>query len=88
MSERTTWREEFRVDRGALRSTIRELCREARSTRVIIRNRQGKTVVNVSLIAAVVIAVLVPAAAIAATIGVLLDTITVSFVRTGDVRGK
>jgi hypothetical protein len=60
-------------------STLSELIEESKRHRVALKNRKGKTLIDVSLLLAVIIALAAPQAALAVVIGVLLEIVDVEY---------
>jgi hypothetical protein len=48
LSERV-WTEEFKVDGETLNATIRDIIREGKARRIIVKNARGRTVLKVPL---------------------------------------
>lgn len=77
MSEETTTRKEFRVDQKELSTAIKEIFHEMKVRRLIIQNEKGKTVVNVSLLGAAIIAYAAPVLLVLGGAGFLTGRITI-----------
>ena len=73
--------EEIKVAGKNLKSKIKELVREGNVRRIIIRNPQGKTLIDVPLNAGVAGAVLLPLYAAIGTIAVLATDYTIAVER-------
>jgi predicted regulator of Ras-like GTPase activity (Roadblock/LC7/MglB family) len=59
-SEMTVRKEEFRVDPADLANKVKELIHEGNVRRVIVRNGEGQTVMEIPVTAGVVVAVIAP----------------------------
>lgn len=60
MSEHRSWSEEIRVEAGELADTVKGLVREGNVRHIVIRNAEGRTVLDLPLNAGLVGAVLLP----------------------------
>jgi hypothetical protein len=60
MSEKKVYREEFKIDGDAVIATIKELVHEGNVRRIIIKNEQGQTLIEIPLTVGVVGAILLP----------------------------
>jgi hypothetical protein len=49
MGRERTWTEEFAVDGVSLQASIRDIIREGKARRIVVKNSQGKTVLKVPL---------------------------------------
>ncbi len=69
------------INGDTLFATIGEICRDAwregEKQRVSVENEQGETLIEVSLLWAVLIAISVPSLAVILGVGVLLDKVTI-----------
>ena len=65
--------------RASIGSAIREILRESRKRRMVIRNREGKKVIALSVILALILSIGAPVLPIIAILGVLVDAISISF---------
>jgi hypothetical protein len=65
--------------RASIGSAIREILRESRKRRLVIRNREGKKVIALSVILALILSIGAPVLPIIAILGVLVDAISISF---------
>ena len=73
--------EEFKVNAGKLKQTLKDLVREGNVRRVVIRNAQGRTLLDMPLAAGVAGALLMPFWAAVAGIVALAKEFTVSVER-------
>ena len=73
--------EEFKVNAGKLKQTLKDLIREGNVRRVVIRNAQGRTLLDMPLAAGVAGALLMPFWAAVAGIVALAKEFTVSVER-------
>ena len=73
--------DEFKVDAGKLKQTLKDLVREGNVRRVVIRNAQGRTLLDMPLAAGVAGALLMPFWAAVASIVALAKEFTVSVER-------
>ena len=73
--------EEFKVDAGKLKQTLKDLVREGNVRRIVIRNAQGRTLLDMPLAAGVAGALLMPFWAAVAGIVALAKEFTVSVER-------
>ena len=55
MGQKSVWTEEYTVDGESLHASLQDIVREGKARRIIVRNAQGKTVLNVPLWLAAVI---------------------------------
>ena len=76
--------EEFKVNAGKLKQTLKDLVREGNVRRVVIRNAQGRTLLDMPLAAGVAGALLMPFWAAVAGIVALAKEFTVSVERDSD----
>ncbi len=65
--------------RASIGSAIREILRESRKRRLVIRNREGKKIIALSVILALILSIGAPVLPIIAILGVLVDAISISF---------
>jgi hypothetical protein len=65
--------------RASISSAIREILRESRKRRLVIRNREGKKVIALSVILALILSIGAPVLPIIAILGVLVEAISISF---------
>jgi len=77
MSAEKTRTEEFTLDGEKLVSTVKELVREGNIRRISIRNREGKTLIDIPLTVGVVGAVLLPTLAALGAIAALVTECTI-----------
>ena len=49
MGRERVWTEEYTVDGESLQATLRDIIREGKAHRIIVKNAQGKTVLKVPL---------------------------------------
>ncbi|MFN2233199.1 MAG: DUF4342 domain-containing protein [Anaerolineales bacterium] len=69
------------VQRGSIGSAVHEILQESRKRRVVIRNRTGKQIIDISTLLALILSIgasVLPAFVI---LGVLVESIRVSFER-------
>jgi len=77
MSEERVRTEEFRVDGEELLAKIKNLVKEGNIRRIIIKNKEGKTVMEIPLTIGVVGALIVPTLAAIGAIAALITEATV-----------
>lgn len=77
MDEKNVRREEYRVTGDALVAKIRELLHEGNIRRIVIKNEQGTTLIEVPLTLGVVGAVLLPVWAAIGAIAALAANLTI-----------
>ena len=77
MDEEKIRKEEFTINGEKLVSTIKELVREGNIRRVTIKNKEGKTLVEIPLTFGVVGAVLLPTLAAIGAIAALVTECTI-----------
>lgn len=65
--------------RASIGSAIREILRASRKRRLVIRNREGKKVIALPVILALILSIGAPVLPIIAILGVLVDAISISF---------
>lgn len=73
MTEKKVFTEEFQVDGDEILSKIKELVHAGNIRRIIIRNEQGRTLIDIPLILGVVGALLAPQLAAVGAIAALLS---------------
>ena len=73
--------EEFKVNAGKLKATLKDIMREGNVRRVVIRNAQGRTLLDMPLAAGVAGAVLMPFWVAVAGVVALAKEFTVSVER-------
>lgn len=88
MSEQTghdkTYTEEFKVSGEAVVGKVKELIREGNVRRIIIKNEEGKTLLEIPLTVGVVGAVLLPVWAAIGAVAALAARLSIVVVREGD----
>ena len=62
-------------------STVREILRESRSRRVVIRKSSGKKIIEISVLLVLILSIGAPVLPAIVIIGVLFESISVSFER-------
>jgi len=77
MNEEKVRKEEFTISGEKLVSTIKELVREGNIRRVTIKNKEGKTLIEIPLTFGVVGAVLLPTLAAIGAIAALVTECTI-----------
>ena len=77
MSEEKIRKEEFAISGEKLVSTVKELVRQGNIRRVTIKNKEGKTLIEIPLTFGVVGAVLVPTLAAIGAIAALVTECTI-----------
>jgi hypothetical protein len=77
MSEEKTWTEEIQTTGEELLAKLKELVREGNVRRIIIKDEEGKTLIEVPLTLGVVGAVLLPAWAAIGAIAALVTDCTI-----------
>ncbi len=77
MSEEKTQTEEFKVSGAALLETIKQLLHESNIRRVIIKNDEGKTLMEIPLTLGVVGVLLLPTLAAIGAIAALVTDCTI-----------
>ena len=83
-SQTGTPMEEIKVGAGKLKETLKELIREGNVRRIIIRNGEGRTLLDMPLNAGVAGAVLLPFWMAVGAIIALAKEFSISIERTGD----
>jgi hypothetical protein len=76
--DKKVWTEEFKVTGEALLSKVRELAHEGNVRRVIIRNEEGKNLIDIPLTMGVVGALLAPQLAAIGAIAALITHGTIA----------
>jgi hypothetical protein len=84
MSEEKTFTEEFRTTGEELLAKVKELVREGNVRRIIVKNEEGVTVVEIPLTLGVVGALLVPTLAALGAVAALLTNCTIVVVKVQD----
>jgi len=84
MSQEKVHTEEFRVDGEKLISKIKELLHEGNIRRIIIKDKEGKTVMEIPMTLGVVGALLAPQLAAIGAIAALVTEATVVIEKAGD----
>ena len=77
MSEEKVRKEEFTISGEKLVSTVKELVRQGNIRRITIKNREGKTLIEIPLTLGVVGAVLLPTLAAIGAIAALVTECTI-----------
>ena len=77
MSEKKGWTEEIRINGEELVGKVKELVREGTARRLIIKNEEGKTLIEVPLTVGVVGALVAPAAAAVGAVAALVTDCTI-----------
>ena len=67
------------AQRDSIGSAVREILRESRNRRVVIRNRAGKQIIDISVLLALILSVGAPVLPAFVILGVLVESIRVSF---------
>ena len=67
--------------RASIGSAVREILRESRNRRVVIRNSAGKKIIDISVLLALILSVGAPVLPIFVILGVYVESIRVSFER-------
>ena len=71
--------------RASIRSTVREILRENRKRRVVIRRTSGKKLIDCSLMLALIFSVGAPVLPALVILGVLVESLSVSFEKKNDI---
>jgi hypothetical protein len=79
------WHEEARIDRETLGLGDTDILAELRKRRIIVRDMQGRKVMNVSLIGGLFISIAVPVLPAIVALLILLGKRTVAIVRSEDI---
>ncbi|MDQ5932185.1 MAG: hypothetical protein QG649_270 [Patescibacteria group bacterium] len=77
MSETEAKREEFKVNGEELLSKVKEIIREGNARRLIIKEKDGKTIIEIPLTAGVVGIVIAPVLAAVGAIAALVTECTI-----------
>ncbi len=64
---------------SSIRSAVREILRESRKRRIVIRKASGKKVIDCSVLLALILSIGAPALPAFVVLGVLVESISVSF---------
>lgn len=86
MSESKSSKEEFRVSGEELLAKVKEIIREGNVRRLIIKDKDGKTLVEIPLTVGVVGIVLAPVLAAVGAIAALVSECTILVERTDDTK--
>ena len=84
MSEEKTFTEEIKTTGEQLLAKVKELVREGNVRRIIVKNEEGKTLVEIPLTLGVVGALLLPVAAAVGAIAALVTDCTIVVERIED----
>jgi len=76
-NETETRKEEFKLNGGEIIDKIKELIHEGNIRRIIIKNEEGKTIIEIPLTLGVVGAALVPVLAAVGAIGALVAKMSI-----------
>ena len=77
MSEEKVYKEEYRVSGDAMVARIKELIHEGNVRRIILKNEEGRTLIEIPLTLGVVGAILAPAWAAIGAIAALATNLTI-----------
>lgn len=77
MSEESVRREEFKVDGEALVAKVKELVHEGNIRRVVIKDKKGRTLIDIPLTAGVIGTLIAPQLAALGAIAALVSEATV-----------
>jgi len=77
MKNEHVWREELNISGSSLVSTIKELIHEGDIRRIIIKDEQGKTLVEIPLLIGAVVALALPVVAAIGAIGAIANHLTI-----------
>ena len=69
------------AQRDSIGSAVREILRESRKRRVVIRNRAGKQIIDISVLLALILSIGAPVLPAFVILGVVVETINISFER-------
>jgi hypothetical protein len=83
-TEQNTRTEEFKVSGGEILNKIKELLHEGNIRRIILKDEQGKTFMEIPLTVGIVGAALLPVLAAIGTIAALVSKLTIVVEKTGD----
>ena len=67
------------TQRESIGSAVRETLRESRKRRLVIRNRAGKQIIDISVLLALILSIGAPVLPAFVILGVLVESIRVSF---------
>jgi hypothetical protein len=67
------------AQRESIGSAVREILRESRKRRLVIRNRAGKQIIDISVLLALILSIGAPVLPAFVILGVLIESIRVSF---------
>jgi hypothetical protein len=84
MSEEKTWTEEIKTTGEQLVGTVKELVHEGNVRRIIVKNEEGKTLIEIPLTLGVVGALLVPVAAALGAVAALVTECTIVVEKVGE----
>jgi hypothetical protein len=87
MSETKFRTEEFHIDGDLLVAKIKELLQQGNIRRVIIKNEEGRILIDIPLTAGVVVGLIAPQLAALAAIGVLVTKCTLVIEREEETPG-
>jgi Flp pilus assembly pilin Flp len=76
--------EEFKLEGGEIISKIKELIHQGNIRRIIIKNEEGKTLIEIPLLVGLVGAALAPVLAAVGAIGALVAKLTIIVEKTED----
>lgn len=76
-NEKKTWTEEFRVSGGEIINKIKEIIHEGNVRRIILKDEEGKTFLEIPLTIGVVGAVFAPLLAAIGAIAALVSNLTI-----------
>lgn len=88
MSDQKVWSEEFFVKGEAVISKIKELAHEGNVRRIIIKNEEGKTYVEIPLTIGVIGAILIPVWAAIGAIAALAANLIIVVEREDDTHPR
>jgi len=81
MDEKTTRQEEFHVSGEELLKKVKEIIREGNVRRIIIKDKEGKVIIEIPLTLGVVGAILAPPLAAVGAIAALVTECSITVVR-------
>jgi hypothetical protein len=84
MSEQRTWTEEIKTSGEQLVGTVKELVHEGNVRRIIVKDDEGKTLIEIPLTLGVVGALLLPVAAALGAIAALVTECTIIVEKVGE----
>ena len=67
------------AQRESIGSAVREILRESRKRRLVIRNRAGQQIIDISVLLALILSIGAPVLPAFVILGVLVESIRVSF---------